>query len=260
MKHNSFFCVILLSIGHYAFSKTLFEEKIEEELKKPNLVKKEKQNRLQNVQIGNLPSYALIPGNANYKIDKVTENEPEGSYIVKDLKVGDEYRVFLNNIIYGIEGSQIKISGVILNGPAMGARISGYTELEPFSKKVLVKFNRIILNSGEVYEFESSLGTSTDYFIQPDKYISKKSRFLTGYVLSAFASSFLQSKVQFNQSLFGNQAVNNPKNAAYMGGAKGVENISGEFENALKNSKDVAYVTSKLDYTLSILTQPKLIK
>jgi hypothetical protein len=257
---NLLFAIISLYVFE-SYSKTLFEETQsthDENTSPKEQIIREKKKII--YRTGNLPKYARLQKKLNIKINKVTESETDGSYVLSKLKVGDEYRVFLNSIIYGIEGSKIKISGYILNGPAMGAGISGYTELEPFSKKVLVRFDRIILKSGEVFDFESSLGTDTDYFIQPDKYISKKSRFLTGYVLSAFASSFLQSKVQVNSTFFGNQAKNNTKNAGYLGAAKGVETISEEFESALKNSKDVAYVTSKLEYSLSILSQPKLIK
>ncbi len=257
-----FILIPTLILSYSAEARVLFESKAEEE-KKPVISIEEKietEKPKTRASSGNLPGYALINMKPNYRIEKVSESEPEGTYMAHSLKVGSEYRVYLNSIIYGIEGSQIKISGVLLNGPAIGGSVSGYTELEPFSKKIIVKFNRLILKTGEAFELDSSLGTQTDYFIQPDKYISKKSRFLTGYVLSAFASSYLQSKVQFNQGVFFNQPNNNTRNAGYMGASRGVETISNDFESALKNSKDVAYVTSKLNYSLSILSQPKLIK
>lgn len=243
-------------------ARVLFEAKKPEKVEPvtPTTVPKKLEKKILRPNNGNLPSYALLNSRLDYRIEKVTESEPDGYYVEHSIKVGSEHRVFLNSIIYGIEGSQIKISGVVLDGPAIGSSISGFTELEPFSKKIIVKFNRLILKTGEVFELESSLGTQTDYFIHPDKYISKKSRFMTGYVLSAFASAYLQSKVQVNQGFFGGQAMNNTRNAGYMGASKGVETISNDFETALKNSKDVAYVTSKLNYSLSILSQPKLIK
>lgn len=208
---------------------------------------------------GNLPDYAIVPDGA--LIGDIDENQmsqiTKNSYFVLNkVKTGDVFKLSLDDVIYAIEGKKNKITGVIQSGRLIGSRVLGYTELEPYSKKLLIRFNSLKDRDGSTYDIEAKGKLDGSIFIKPTKYISKRRKNLLGLVLAAFGSSYLQSRVGVNQTLLGNLQDNSMESATYQAGSEGARVIADEFKDAITNEQDVAFISDPRFYEIQFLDSP----
>ncbi len=208
---------------------------------------------------GNLPDYAKVTSSKGIRIKNISTVTDHSTYIMKKISLGDTFKILIEGVINAIEGERTKVSGSILDGPLIGSKVIGYARLETNSKKILIEFNSLSTEGDKTFSISSKGLHKGSSLISPTKYITpSNSRNLIGYVLSAFGSSLLESKIQVNQSLFGNIQSNDIKSSSYMAGSKGVRVITDRFKEALENSKDIAYITENRIYEINFLSSPKI--
>ena len=206
---------------------------------------------------GNLPNYARVLGTKSYSVKDVSKITSDSYYINTKIKAGEEFKISLDDVIYAIEDNPTPITGVVLSGKLIGSRVIGSTYLEPQSKSILVKFNKLYTKDGVEYEIMANAYEGSNVTFKPTKYVSNKNRLLFSSVLSAFSSAYLNSKVRTQQSLLGSYQSTDTRSSTYAGARDGAEKVSDHFQNAFKNSKDFAYLVSKKVYTLKLLSSPK---
>ena len=250
------------------YSKVLFDNSIQKDeikifhqktLEKSNPKKLASQKKPKiSKERGNLPVYARSQSKARFSIESVTKTLEKSSYILNSVQIGISYDVSLSQTLVAIEDQRTPISGFILNGPLMGYRFSGNCLLETFSKKIRVSIDKIYSNTSETFEATAQLISNNNTSIEPKKYISKKSKFLIKKVLSSFTKSWLESKVQTQSNLFFNNIPKNSlKSNMFLSLSQGAKSIAFDFEEALKQSKDVAYAEVSKKYQITFLTQPQ---
>jgi hypothetical protein len=259
---NSLIIILFFCLPTDGFSRTWSFDQDAEPLKpKRNLsstnIKKTKLFRVE--EKGNLPDYAVYKGQLGWGEIKgpISIIADDSYYIMRKVKAGDQYKLALDNVIYAIEGKEIPVTGTILSGELMGSSVVGHTRLEPYSRKIVINFTSLVDEQGSEYTVKSFALRHGDQFFTPSRYISKKSKFLVGRVLTAFGASFLESKIQTNQTLLGQVQRNDAKSSSYSAGRDGMEVASNDFRDALNNSKDVAYIAKKMMYEIQFLNSPK---
>ena len=254
-----FILVPLASESSVWFTDSDVSEKSAEIKRKPNFIQKRVRRKTTALIKGNLPDYAIYKGEfGRGEIQgPLSINSENSYYIMRSVKAGDQFKLSLDNIIYAIEDQKIAVTGTILSGELMGFNVVGYTRLEPYSKKILIDFTTLVDEKGSEYLIKAYGLRHGDQFFSPTKYISKKSKFLFGRVLSAFGASFLESKIRVNQTLLGQTQGNDVKSSGYSAGREGMEVVSNDFRDALNNSKDVALVAQKMMYEIKFLNSPK---
>ena len=207
---------------------------------------------------GNLPSYSLAPSKGAFSIESVSKTFDDASYVLKSVHVGSFYNVSFNQVLVAIEDKKMPISGFILDGPLMGYRFSGYSTLETLSKKIIIYVDKLYSTSNEMFIVEAQITKENNVSIEPTKYISKKSKALIKKVLSSFAKSWMESKVQTQSNIFSkNVSDNSLKSSMFLAGAEGAKTITSEFETAFKKSKDIAYVGIFTKCQILFLTSPR---
>lgn len=217
----------------------------------------EKSNQGKNRPTGNLPSYLRNRKYSNMKsISTQTQIGNTTEKILRSAKIGDKYSIRVLHGVLAFPGEKSPVVAVVTQrGSLMGARIVGYSYLEPNSKKVCFNF-KTITKSDTTYSFDASGVDGNEQMCIKGRYYSQDTEIFTGAFISSFIGAYFDAKAPSNTNIFGLENKDTRTDIAIKKGLGGAATRSAdELFNRIKKSPEFSEVKGPFLMKIIVLSQ-----
>ena len=209
------------------------------------------------IETGNLPSEYRAPLSRASNVSELIQ-PPKGAFdILKALRAGDILEAQVLHSIIAFPDEKAPVVATIDSGALKGTRLLGESQLERNSRRIFVKFTKLVLNQ-KTYQLKAD-GVSQEG--QPGllgEYYSREAEYFAGDFIASFVAGYFDGLVPRQVNPFGQVQFDPSVDTALKRGvASGALSTAERFREKLKRVPEFSEMKGPLSIRVLILEQPK---
>lgn len=158
------------------------------------------------------------------------------------LMSGDMLEAVIPHSIIAFPEEKAPVLAVVSNGKFRGARLIGFSGLEPNSKRIFIEFTKITFKKQTAKVVASGLTEAGQPGFEGE-YHSQEAKYFAGDFLASMTAAYFDSQVPRYQSLLGQVEDTSTKSAVKKGLAAGSKSGAERFREKLKKAPEFSVLS-----------------